>query len=664
MRIAELLFHAARPAAIFAALFIVLVGGGPRGNAIAGEASLTQQRDRFLQAEKALKTGDKASYRRLKAGLADYPLYPYLIYAEHRRRLANLTPAKLIRFEEDYQDTPLPALLRRQWLNLKAARQQWYDFLKGYQKDNSISRQCHYLNALIHTGRRVIAHRQVPELWLSGRNRPKACDPVFNDWIAHGKLTPGLLRQRTRLAMAAGSTKLVRHLAKRMSARDKRFARTWLKMMAKPSLLLDGKQHLPRHKLRDLAYAPILAKLIREDSAGVLKQWPALTKRLALPAATRQQLARKLGFRLLSDKHPQALEFLDRLDLPSDDIKLHERRLRAAIATRDWPRLLRWLRALPEQARETERWRYWRARALEAVGIEAEAKKLYAKVARERSYYGFLAADRIGADYNLLNNPVAVSEASLADIEDAPALARMRELYALNRATDARREWREFTADMPVARLQAAAKLAQHQGWLDRAIFTLARTGYWDDLELRFPLRHRDTIRDQAERNDLDDAWVFAVVRQESAFMHDARSRTGATGLMQLMPATARLIARELKRKKPRRADLLKAETNIALGTGYLNKVKRQLGDSIVLATAAYNAGPHRVKRWLPEIATDADIWVESIPFHETRGYVRRVMSYLILYEMRLGRTHSAISERMGVIAPALDAKVKVVSQG
>ncbi len=663
MRIAKPLFHAARAAAIFAALLVVPVGGLP-GNAVARDASPTPRRDQFQQAEKALKTGDKATYRRLKAKLSNYPLYPYLIYAEHRKRLASLTPARLIHFEENYQDTPLPALLRRQWLNLKAARQQWYDFLKGYRKDNSISRQCHYLNALIHTGRRVIAYRKVPELWLSGRNRPKACDPVFNDWIAHGKLTPGLLRQRTRLAMAAGSTKLVRHLTKRMPARDKRFARAWLKMMAKPTLLLDGKQRLPRHKLRGIAYAPILAKLIREDSAGVLEAWPALTKRLDLPAATRQRLAEKLGFRLLSDKHPEALEFLDRLDLPGDGIKLQERRLRAAIATRDWPRLLRWLPALPERVRESERWRYWRARALEAVGIRAEARKLYAKVARERSYYGFLAADRIGADYNLLNNPVAVTADSLADIENAPALARMRELYALNRTTDARREWREFTADMPVAQLQAAAKLAQHQGWLDRAIFTLARTGYWDDLELRFPLRHRKTIRDQAERNNLDDAWVFAVVRQESAFMHDARSRTGATGLMQLMPATARLIARELKRKKPRRADLLKAETNIALGAGYLNKMKQQLGDSIVLATAAYNAGPHRVKRWLPEIATDADIWVESIPFHETRGYVRRVMSYLILYEMRLGRTHSAISERMGVIAPALDAKAKVVSQG
>ncbi len=663
MRIAESLFHAARPAAILTALLVVLIGGGPSGNAIAGEASSALQRERFLQAEEALKAGDKTSYRRLKAELTNYPLYPYLIYAEHRRRLASLPPAKLIRFEENYRDTPLPTLLRRQWLNLKAARQQWYDFLKGYRKDNSISRQCHYLNALIHTGRRAIAYKQVPKLWLSGKNRPKACDPVFNDWMARGKLTPALLRQRTRLAMAAGSTKLVRHLAKQMSRRDKRFARTWLKLMAKPTQLLDDRQRLPQHKLHDVAYPPVVAKLIRKDSAGVLKQWSTLTKRLALPDATRRRLAIKLGFRLLADKHPKALEFLDRID-PGDNIKLHERRLRAAIAKRDWPRLLRWLTSLPEQTRESERWRYWKARALEAVGIQAEAKKLYAEVARERGYYGFLAADHIGADYNLLNNPVAVSDASLADIQHAPALARMRELYALNRTTDARREWREFTADMPVARLQAAAKLAQRRGWLDRAIFTLARTGYWDDLELRFPLRHRETIHDQAEHNDLDDAWVFAVVRQESAFMHDARSRTGATGLMQLMPATARLIARELKRKKPRRADLLKAETNIALGAGYLNKVKRQLGDSIVLATAAYNAGPRRVKRWLPETPIDADIWVESIPFHETRGYVRRVMSYLILYEMRLGRPHSAISERMGVITPALDSKAKVVSQG
>ncbi len=630
------------------------------------DATMATQRARFIEAEQALAKKQSKHFRELKASLRDYPLLPYLEYAELRQRLASLTPARLDRFAEHAADTPLPKRLRRQWLNRKAQRQQWYDFLKGYRGDASISRQCHYLNALIHTGRRAIAYRKVPPLWLHGHSRPKACDPVFEDWIAHGKLSRELLRKRAELAMRANDTRLTRALLKRMKGSDKRLVKGWLRLMQRPRELLDRGKHLPRHPLRAAARETVLARLIRIDSGAVQARWPALATQLGLDGEARHRLAWRLALRLHDDdQHAEALALLDRIEARADEVALQERRLRIAIEHRDWPRLLRWSAALPEKARNSERWRYWRTRALEATGRKAAARRLYARVARERGYYGFLAADRIGAPYNLTDKPVEVDAARLKQIARAPVIARMRELFALGRATDARREWREFTQRMDDEALRAAAKVAQRNGWLDRAIFTLARTGYWDDLALRFPLAHRDTIRAEADRHTLDDAWVFAVVRQESAFMHDARSRTGATGLMQLMPETARHIARALSRKRPRRADLLLPETNIALGAGYLNEIKKQLGDSIVLATAAYNAGPHRVKRWLPERATDADIWVESIPFRETRGYVRRVMSYLILYEKRLGRSHSTISERMGTILPRLDASTdKVADKG
>ncbi len=632
----------------------------------ADDASRALERARFKQAETALRQNHWKTYRKLKATLTAYPLYPYLDYAELRKKLATLTPARLDRFEKRHADTPLPRMLHSQWLGYKARHQQWYDFLKGYRDNGRITRQCHYLNALIHTGRRGLAHRKVRKVWLHGHSRPKACDPVFADWIEHGRLSRKLLLERVGLAMKAGDTRLVRALRKRMKKGDKRFVQAWLKLMKQPDKLLDPAHRLPHHPLRAIAHETALARLIRADSATVLAQWRPLAAALGLENKARRRLAWRLGFRLFDQGHRrEALKWLDRIEARADETKQQERRLRLAIQERDWSRLLRWAEALPRATRNSERWRYWRARALEASGRKRAAKRLYAQVARERGYYGFLAADHIGAAYNLKHKAVSVETRLLARIERAPVIARMRELFALHRPSAARREWRHFTEHMTNEELRAAAKTAQRHGWLDRAIFTLARTGYWDDLVLRFPLAHRDIIRAATRRHSLDDAWVFAIMRQESAFMHDARSRTGATGLMQLMPKTARHIARDLSRKRPRRADLLRPETNIALGAGYLNQVKRQLGDSLVLATAAYNAGPHRVKRWLPEQATEADIWVESIPFRETRRYVQRVMSYLILYEKRLGRTHSTISKRMGTILPRIDgSRDKIAGKG
>jgi soluble lytic murein transglycosylase len=232
-------------------------------------------------------------------------------------------------------------------------------------------------------------------------------------------------------------------------------------------------------------------------------------------------------------------------------------------------------------------------------------------------------------------------------VEQLPASRRIGELRALGRTLDARREWWWLNKTLSPEELRAAALLAKRWGWHDQAIFTLARSGYWDDLELRFPLEYLELMQRQAGRHELQLPWVLAVVRQESAFGTHAVSHAGARGLMQLMPQTARGVARRLGQPSPSHSDLLVPETNIPLGTAYLSQVYRQLDHNPVLATAAYNAGPHRVSRWLPERTLEADIWVETIPFSETRGYVQRVMAYAVIYEKRLGREPGSILERM-----------------
>jgi soluble lytic murein transglycosylase len=259
-----------------------------------------------------------------------------------------------------------------------------------------------------------------------------------------------------------------------------------------------------------------------------------------------------------------------------------------------------------------------------------------------------LAADRIGDRYQLTHRPINISTAELVKLQHIPAIARAGELYQLKRIVEARREWHFAIQQMDKKQLLMAAQLANQWGWHDRSIITLALAQYWDDLELRFPLAHKKYIEEQANHEGINPAWAFAVIRQESAFTSDARSSAGALGLMQLMPRTARQVARSLSIKRPNHRDLLKSNINIKLGVRYLRKLKERFNGNSVLATAAYNAGGWRVKGWLPkDEAQSADLWIENVPFTETQGYLKRVLTYTIIYEQRLGLEGKPLLERM-----------------
>ena len=606
------------------------------------------QRKQFLAAEKALQQGNLALFETLAEGLRDYPLYPYLEYARLSRDLQKRKPEEITRFLTRYADTPLAPRLRRRWLDHLARSQRWADYLAFYDPaDTNVTRRCHYLNALLHQGKRTQALAQVGKLWHHGRSRPKACDPVFAAWRRAGGLTPEAVWARLELAMNQGQLKLARYLVKQLPKEARATARLWLKLHEQPELALD---RLPKAHPMTPAMAEYAARRkARLDPVGAIDFWQALQSRHSLPAARKQRVERTLALRLIREPAPQAWAFLESLQPAPDDLQSHEARLRGALWRGRWERLSQWIEALPQPWRDSERWRYWLARALEQTGRGDQAKALYRALAQERSFYGFLAADRLGLAYNLKQVPAPVERETLERLAKEPGVARARELVALERWPDARREWRLVTAALDREGILAAARLASQWGWHDQAIFTLARAAYWDDLELRFPLVHTELVRDHARQRTLDASWVFGVIRQESAFNPLVRSHAGALGLMQLMPATARYVARKLlgKKRSPRRHELTRPEVNIELGTAYLSDVLERLEDNPVLATAAYNAGPHRVSRWLPDDTLAADVWIELIPFRETRTYVQRVFTYAVIYDHRQGRDIVRLSRRL-----------------
>ena len=615
-------------------------------------ASLTDglQRKLFLKAEQAIKNNQLSLYQQLRPALLSYPLYPYLELERLSKQLATSSNDQIADFLNQHEGTAVAHLLRWRWLGYLAKRKRWQDYAEFYLPVRDISRQCHYLNALIRTGQEEQAFKLVDTLWLYGQSRPKACDPVFTAWQQTDGFTTDLVWRRIELAMGKSNTSLAKYLGRFLEKDDQAWLDAWLRVHKKPARALSDSRLKKPHPYQQKILAHAVSRQARKDPLQGVDLWKELQQIHTFDPLAAHLVNRSLASRLIRNDDPAAYLFLASVEPCSHDSKLQESRIRAALLREDWEKVRLWIDRLPAHQQSTEQWRYWKARAMLASGQYKPAMNILETLALERSYYGFLAADTLDLPYRLDNRETPVSREQITEVSQMPEAERARELVALERWSHARREWRYLQDRLSREELMAAAKLAESWDWHDQAIFTLAKTGYWDDLDLRFPLEHKGKVRQRAAKSGLNPAWVYGVIRQESAFNPTVVSHAGAVGLMQLMPATARQVARDLKRKTPNRRQLTEPGLNITLGTRYLRTVLDQLDGNPVLATAAYNAGPHRVTRWLPRQTLPADIWVELIPYSETRTYVKRVFTYAAIYDHRLGRNTKRLSKRMPTI--------------
>ena len=611
-----------------------------------------EQRSRFLQAESALRKRDMKRFRQLRDALVDYPLYPYLEFTELSRRLGTASRDEIETFLERYSDTPLAWQLRRTWAKLLARRGHWESFLDVYENSDDATMRCQWLRALINANQADKAVPHVEAMWLVGRSQPPACDPVFKAWRSAGYLNRDLVWQRIELAIRAGRPSLASYLSRFLDAEEQPLVKEWLRVRKQPVRVtqvarLDGDAEIIE---TILVYG--IERMARRDPELAAGTWERLRTRFAFSGTAVASVHRRLGLSYAFARKAEALYWLNTIAESEMDDRAREWRILSSLNQGEWRQALEHLLTVQggKKARtpSSPRWRYWTARTLESLEWHDDADSIYAELARERSYYGFLAADRIERDYRLNHRTLEYGDHELRLLAAQPGAMRARELHSLGRPINARREWRMFTRGMSDEELARAAKLADTWGWHGRAIMTVARTPHLDDLEMRFPLAYHDRVLEQARAKDLDPAWMYAIVRQESAFIADARSPAGALGLMQIMPGTGRKIGRSLEKPLKNREQLLDADISLEFGSTYLRTLLDQLNEHPVLAAAAYNAGPHRVERWRPaERNVSADLWIENIPYRETREYVRRVITYTAIYEQRLGRKSVRLSERL-----------------
>ena len=603
-------------------------------------------RSAFVEAERS-PPKSRSGWDKVRRRLGDYPLFPYIELARLRRDFPHVARSELEAFLTRHEGEAVSIRLRKRWLRRLADRGEWAKVIEWYSPNDPTELRCRYARALLETGDEAGAFAEARKLWMAGKSQPKACDPVFKVWRASEHFTPSLAWERIGLAMARGNTRLARYLERFLGPADRKLAGMWRSVHAKPQrihrLELEGE---PTRVETVIVHA--IRRLARNDPAAAVGMLARLEGRYELSEAARAAAARHIGLSFAQRHEAEAVDWLGRVGPAHVDTYLQRWRVAAAVLHSQWNEVLEGIAAMPEEERDRERWKYWRARALEALGQVDEARASFESLAGARDYYGFLAADLLGSEYRFNHRPLEVAPEAGERMAAIPALHRALELLALGRRVDARREWRELIRELDEEELVAASWLAGCRNWHGRAILTIARTPERDDLELRFPIDFTDVVQIAASRQSLSPATVYAFIRKESAFMPDARSGKGALGLMQILPRTGRMLMRKKGERLRRSSQLLVPDLNVDLGTYYIRSLLSKSGESLVLAAASYNAGPHRVRSWLPEEGEiESAAWIDNIPFTETRRYVRRLLAYIAIYEHRLGQQPTRLRERM-----------------
>jgi soluble lytic murein transglycosylase len=601
-------------------------------------ADINQQRQYYDVAKRALSKGDTGPYRAYASELADYPLEPYLAYDELTARLKSASNPEIEKFLAEHGDLPQANWMKLRWLRWLAERGDWATFVKYYDpKMNFVELDCLYGQYLLGHGKKAEGYASAEKLWMTGKSLPDSCDGFFAQWAADGQLPEQKRWQRAKLAAQAGNYPLATTLVNSLNSLAPQ-GKLLLDIAKKPEMLNNPAQFTPVDEAMSDVVGLGLRRLAKQDPQKAMEMLDGYSAKMHFSHEEQVQIAKEIGLTLARRYDGRALEVMTKYDPDLRDNTVTEWRLRLLLRLGRWEDAYELTRRLPKDLADTNRWRYWEARSLELAQPHSPLiPTLYKDVAKERDFYGFLAADRTQSAYQLNNKPLLLSQALITKVRNTPGVRRALEFHARGQIVDGRREWYHVSRHFSRDEMVAQAKLAYDLKWYFPAIRTISQAQYWDDLDIRFPMAHRDTLVREAKVRGLHSSWVFAITRQESAFMDDARSGVGASGLMQLMPATAKETARKFSIPLASPQQVLDPDKNIQLGAAYLSQVHSQFNGNRVLASAAYNAGPGRVRQWLKGANHLAfDVWVESIPFDETRQYVQNVLSYSVIYGQKL----------------------------
>ncbi len=623
---------------LWLAALLLAPGIAPADTGTAASTTRYEQRQQYRTAVDHVRAGRLTAAGRIQEQLAGYPLQPYITYHRLRLRLSRLTPEQVQQFRRQHTDIPGAHRIYRQWLARLAVNRRWRRFLAHYEPappEDPLATElhCHFLRALYNTGEKERALDGVAPVWTVGKSQPKVCDPMFQVW-QNTRLDQNTAWRRLGLAIEANERLLARYLQRFFKGDYKPWAQSYYSVHVNPASVAATGRFRTDTALSREVIAHGLRRLARRDAAAARDAWASYrashrfgeTKRRALTAHIEVELAQS-G---LLDKAPTP-DFL-----PASAVGFAG----AYLEQRNWPLLSAWIDKLPEPERFEEKWQYWLARALAMTHESSERARLaYRALADNRSYYGFLAASRLNQASQLNGAPRPGDADTLQKLRQLPGIARAVELFAVGDEVNARREWMAMLPRLTPHEQGIAAYLAHDMGQSALAIRTANETNQRDHLAVRFPIIHAPTFRQTSHATGIPVSVLVAFARQESAFDRFARSSAEARGVMQMLHSTARLAARRAGLPAPSLAQLFDPGTNIPLGGHHIAWLLQRYDQVLPIAAAAYNAGEGRAERWIQGArGWPMDVWIESIPFRETRNYVKNVLAFNHVYSRLLGQ--------------------------
>jgi soluble lytic murein transglycosylase len=613
-----------------------------------GAADEAAQRAMFKEAWQSARSGRRDRFDALGPSLQGYVLYPYWKYEDYRHRRAQVAPETMAHFLDWHDDWAFAAGLRTAWLRTLGKDGRWHALAAYGEGSRNTEVRCYVARAKLKVGEADGVMDEARALWTVGKSQPDACDPLFAWFIDAGGVTPELAWERIRLAMAAGNARLTIYLARFLPKPDRTWLERWQRLDRDRYRRLDRATGWTDLPLTRMIAAESLRRLARLDPERAMELYGTLAGHFAWEPEVAGDLAREVGLWAAVALEDDAIAFIHRVPPGARDDQLHEWWARAALAKGDWAEVLRAIDGLDGEAADDDRWAYWRARAALSTGDHEAGKAGLQALAQRTSYFGFLAADALRQPYTICPRDPPVTDADIDVLAATPAFHRSLELHRVELDNWAAAEWHNASRALPADQLKVAAGLAQREGWYDRVIFALGDSGELQYYDWRFPIVYTDQIMEASGRHGLEPAWVLGIMRSESAMVEWARSPANALGLMQVTPATAKTLSRKHGLPYRSSSQLLQGDVNIRFGTVYLRDLLNDFEDNPVLVSGAYNAGPNAVSRWLDSRSLDeAALWIETLPYYETRDYIPRVLTFTTLYDWRLQNPVRRITSRM-----------------
>lgn len=628
-------------------------------------------------------TDFSTAWQRVNQGQPDQPdsaalqalsIYPYLVAARLQRDLnhiqvngnAQQTDAAVGAFLNDHDDELVTQRLTTAWLRSLAQRQDWPLLLAHYDPARADSAlRCQWFQARIATGETTDLAPEISETYLTGHSLPD-CRTPFGWLKSQQQLPASLTVQRAKLALRSGRANFARQLAHQLPDAQAAPLLQWAALIRKPEQSIRDLIAHPDKPVADEALQAGWNRLAHKRTNTSLQLYPTFLRARQLQGKKARIYTRDLALGLILDRRPEATEYFARFTPKPGDTLAFAWRVRAALWIQDWKHVLQWTTAMPEALRNKPIWQYWHARAQAATGDAEAAKTGFQMLAADDGYYSLLAAWQLQRNYTPRSTTVADDPTLQNQLAAQPGVIRAHHLFQVGLNSQASLEWRAaLSKAAPNDRVQGI-RLAMRWGWYNQGVATASQQGVYEDYKLLYPLPYAAQVKTASFDSGLPENWIYGVIRQESLYQANVVSSANAYGLMQLLLPTARAVARRSGLPRPQNAnDLFDPETNLALGADLLRELTNQNNGRFIVALAGYNAGPNAANRWLPYSPISADVWIENIPYNETRRYVKRILWHIAVFGWRRSGEPQTIAELLPLVAqPAPSSQVASSSAG